>query len=240
MTAAPHFVVADSAKDPDADIWFAEPAGFTALPLESLVAPPGSPAADELRTAFVPFLEAAPDGLARQQLVAQVAAGQQMLGALREVGTVHCSIGLHRDDVAETGSGHGPPLISLFTLSWRDTAVAPRAVTAARAVTSAEVRTQTPNLTPNPTHIDYLELPCGPASISETVRSASADSGLPQSPLLQIHAHLPHLDCKRLVVLTLSTTAVARREQYRAVLQQIAESVSFENPFEQAATSETG
>ncbi|WP_371548854.1 hypothetical protein OG266_27165 [Streptomyces sp. NBC_00554] len=222
MTAAPHFVVTDSAKDPAADIWFAEPAGFTALPLESLVAPPGSPAADELRTVFTPFLEAAPDELIRQQFVAQAAASQQMLGALCEVGTVHCSIGLHRDDVDETASGDGQPLISLFTLSWRDTAVAPRAVTAARAVTSAAGHT----------HIEYLELPCGPATLSETVRTASADSGLPRLPLLQIHAHLPHPDCKRLVVLTLSTTAVIRREEYRAVLRQIAETVSFDSPLE--------
>lgn len=226
MPAVPYFVVADSAKDPDADIWFAEPAGFTALPLESLVAPPDSAAADELRTAFGPFLDAAPDGQIRQQFVAQIAAGQQMLGALCEVGTVHCSIGLHRDDVDETGSGKGQPLISLFTLSWRDTAVAPRAVTAARAVTFAAGHT----------HIEYLELPCGPATLSETVRTASVDSGLPQLPLLQIHAHLPHTDCKRLVVLTLSTTAVIRREEYRAVLQQIAETVSFESPLESDAS----
>jgi hypothetical protein len=41
---------------------------------------------------------------------------------------------------------------------------------------------------------------------------------------------LPHPDCKRLVVLTLSTTAVARRDQYRAILHQIAETVSFDDP----------
>ncbi|MFJ4831417.1 hypothetical protein ACIP79_16055 [Streptomyces sp. NPDC088747] len=229
MTTALRFAVADSARDPDADIWFAEPAGFTALPLEALVASPGSRAAEELRTAFGPFLEAAPDEVARQQFVAQVAVGQQMLGALREVGTVHCSIGLHRDDVAEASlrTGKGRPLLSLFTLSWRDTAVAPRAVTAARAVTSAEGHS----------HVGYLELPCGPATVSETVRTASADSGLSQSPLLQVHVHVPHPDCRRLVVLTLSTTAVVRREEYRAVLQQIAETVSFDNPLEPSGSA---
>lgn len=223
MTANPRFTVADSAKDPQADIWFAEPAAFTPLPLDFLLAAPDSPAADELRRAFAPFLEAAPDEATRQWFVAQVAEGQQMLATLSEIGTVHCSIGLHRDDIDDSGSGgKGQPLFSFLTLSWRDTAVASRAATAARAVASAEGHT----------HIECLELPCGPATFSETVRTPSADSGLPSQTLLQIHAYLPHLDCKRLVVLTLSTTAVARREEYRAILQQLAETVSFDNPLE--------
>ncbi|MDQ1028866.1 hypothetical protein QF035_006448 [Streptomyces umbrinus] len=224
---SPTFILHDSVKDPDAELWFFEPAGFTALPLDALLPEPGSPAADELRTVAAPFLDAAPNELVRQQFIAHFASGQQLLGALRVVGTVHCSIGVHRDDVGESSVSNGQPLLSFFTLSWRDTAMAPRGVTAARAVSAAEGHT----------HIEYLELPCGPATFSESVRTPSADSGLPQLPLLQVHAHLPHPDCKRLVVLTLSTTAVARRDQYRAILQQIAETVSFENPLE-AGTSE--
>ncbi|WP_033328313.1 hypothetical protein [Streptomyces yerevanensis] len=220
--STPAIVLHDSVNDPHAELWFAEPAGFTALPLDGLLPELGSPAAEKLRTAVAPFLDAAPNEMVRQQFIAHFASGQQLLGALREVGTVHCSIGLHRDDVGEANTSAGQPLLSLFTISWRDTAVAPRGVTAARAVMHAEGHS----------HIEYLELPCGPATFSETVRTASADSGLPQHPLLQIHAHLPHPDCKRLVVLTLSTTAVARREQYRAVLQQIAETVSFDNLLE--------
>lgn len=222
----PVFILHESVEDLGTEAWFAEPPGFTALPIDALLSEPDSPAADELRTALAPFLDTAPDEMTRQRFIADFAQGQQLLGAMREVGTVHCSIGLHRDDVDDTGTSNSQPLFSLFTLSWRDTAVAPRAVTAARAVTSAEGHT----------HISYLELPCGPASLSETVRTASADSGLPQLPLLQVHAHLPHPDCKRLVVLTLSTTAVVRREQYRAVLQQIAETVSFDNPLESATS----
>ena len=224
---SPTFILHDSVKDPDAELWFFEPAGFTALPFDALLPAPGSPAADELRTVAAPFLEAAPNELVRQEFIAHFASGQQLLGALREVGTVHCSIGLHRDDVGGSSMSNGQPLLSFFTLSWRDTAVAPRGVTAARVVSAGEGHT----------HIDYLELPCGPATFSETVRTPSADSGLPPLPLLQVHAHLPHPDCKRLVVLTLSTTAVARRDQYRAILQQIAETVSFDNPLD-AGSSE--
>ncbi|MFS8202685.1 hypothetical protein ACLVWQ_28870 [Streptomyces sp. CWNU-52B] len=222
MTATPRFTVDDSAKDPQADIWFAEPAAFTPLPLDLLLAPPASAAADELRMAFAPFLAAAPDELTRQRFVAQVAEGQRLLAALREVGTVHCSIGLHRDDVDDAGrSATGELLLSFLTLSWRDTVAASRAATAARAVTSAgEGHTQ----------VEYLELPCGPAAFSETVRTSSAESGLSAQALLQTHGYLPHPDCKRLVVLTLSTTATARREQYRTILRQVAETVSFDSP----------
>ncbi|WP_369259840.1 hypothetical protein [Streptomyces sp. R35] len=222
MTTAPHFVVADSARDPDADIWFAEPEGFTPIPLGALLTPPGSPDADHLRAVLAPFLDAAPDEKARQEFIAQMARGRQLLGALSEVGTVHCSIGLHRDDIDDAGNASGQPLLSLFTLSWRDTAVAARSVTAARAVSAAEGHT----------HVEYFELACGPATFSETVRTPATESGLRQWPLLQIHAHLPHPDCTRLVVLTLSTTAVARREQYRAILRQIAGTVGFDNPLE--------
>jgi hypothetical protein len=223
MTTAFRFAVADSAEDPDAEIWFAEPPGFTAVPLDALLPPADSPAADTLRTAFEPILRAAPDEMVRREFVARCAQAQQMLGALREVGTVHCSIGLHRDDVDERGErGGGTPLLSFFTVSWRATAVSPRAVTAARAV--GHLDGQAP--------IEYVELPCGPATFGETVRAAGAESGLPRMPLVQFHAHVPHPDCKRLAVLTLSTTAVERREQYRAVLRRIAFLVSFDSPLD--------
>jgi hypothetical protein len=42
--------------------------------------------------------------------------------------------------------------------------------------------------------------------------------------------HLPHPDCKRLAVFTLSTTAVGRCDQYRAILRHIAALATFENP----------
>ncbi|MGW3916998.1 hypothetical protein ACWEBX_36695 [Streptomyces sp. NPDC005070] len=220
MTTAPRFTVADSAEDPDADIWFAEPAGFTAVPLDALLPAPDSPAADDLRTTLAPFLQAAPDKAVRQQFIAQFAQGQQLLAALREEGTVHCSIGLHRDDVDEgAGTGCGP-LLSFFTVSWRTTAVAPRAVTAARAVSGLDAQAV----------IEYTELPCGPVTFSETVRTPGAVEGLPRTPLVQFHAHLPHPDCRRLAVFTLSTTAVGRREQYRVILRRIATMTGFEGP----------
>ncbi|MGW0456520.1 hypothetical protein [Streptomyces tendae] len=213
--------VHESVHDPYAELWFAEPAGFMNLPMNALLAEWDTPEAEALHTAAAPLLASAPDEMARQQFIALLASGQRMLGALREFGTVHCSVGLHRDDVG----GGALPLLSLFTITWRDTATAPRAATAARAVTESAGHRR----------IEYLELPCGPLIISEVLRRPAADSGLPQFPLLQVHAHLPHPDCKRLVVLTISSTAVARREEYRALLRGIVETVRFEDPMRVAS-----
>ncbi|MEU9601288.1 hypothetical protein AB0E06_31305 [Streptomyces sp. NPDC048109] len=214
--STPVVVLDDSVGDARAELWFAEPAGYTAVPLNSLLAEPDSPEAEAMCEAVAPLLDGAPSEWARQRFVAQFALGQQMLGVLCDFGTVHCSVGLHRDDVGGTAQ----PLLSLFTITWQDTATAPRAATAARAVTGPGGRSR----------VEYLEQPCGPVTISETVRRPETDSPLPQHPLLQIHAHLPHPDCKRLAVLTVSTVAVARREEYRAVLRGIVGTVRFEDP----------
>jgi hypothetical protein len=209
-------IIHESVQDPHAELWFAEPMGFTALPLDALLAESCSSQAGKLCDAAAPLLASAPSEAVRQNFVALFASGQQTLAALQEIGTVHCSVGLHRDDVG----GGSQPLFSLFSITWRATATAPRAAIAARAVTgSVEHR-----------HIEYVEALSGPLTISETTLRSTPGSGLPQLPLLQIHAHLPHPDCKRLAVLTVSTTAVARREEYRAILRQVVETVRFENP----------
>jgi hypothetical protein len=210
-------IIDDSVNDPNTGIWFAVPGGFTELPIDVLLAPPSSAEANRLREALAPLVEAVPDGVTRQKFIAQLASGQQLLRALREVGTVHCSLGVHRDDV-EGSSGN--TLHSLFTVSWRDIAWSPRSVSAARAVATAKQHS----------HIEYLDLPSGPASMGETVRSPIPGSGLPPTPLLQIYAYLPHPDCRRMAVLMVSTTAVERREAYREILRQIAELTSFESP----------
>ncbi|MBW5425394.1 hypothetical protein GKQ77_28185 [Streptomyces sp. BG9H] len=225
----PRFILDKSAHNPDADMWFAQPAGFTTIPFRALLNPADSPAAKALRQALAPILDSLNDELARQQFLAHLAQGQRLLAILAEAGTTRCAIGLHRDDVS--GTAKGSLLFSLFTVSWRDISPAAPAATAARAVAGAEGHT----------NIAYLELPCGPASFSETVRTPTADSGLPQDPVLQVFAHLPHPDGRRLVVLTLGTTAVNRRTEYRSLLHQIAENVSFEDPLlELAALTKAG
>lgn len=221
-TSTPNFVLHPSATAPGEGVWYATPAGFTPLSLESLLASPITAAADGLHQALGPVLTSAPDEATREAVLARLGTAQRMFQVMHETGTVHCSLGLHRDD---TGDGDGGPLLSLFTITWVETAWAPRTVTAARAVATAEGHT----------HIEYVELPSGPATFSETVRNPTPESGLPQQPLLQVHAHIPHPDGRRLAVLTLSATAVGHREHYRAVLQQIAGLISFEDPFASSA-----
>ncbi|MFE7976412.1 hypothetical protein [Streptomyces shenzhenensis] len=101
-----------------------------------------------------------------------------------------------------------------------DTSWAPRGVTAARAVTTAEGHG----------NVAYDELGCGPVAFSETLRTPTSHSGLPQLPLLQIYAHVPHPDGTSLVLLTLSTTATSHRDTYRTLLRRITERVAFEDP----------
>ncbi|MCF2125934.1 hypothetical protein L1I79_05715 [Strepomyces sp. STD 3.1] len=216
--STPAIILHDSVDDPYAELWFAEPPGFIALPLDVLLAAPGSPTAEGLRVAVAPLLDAAPSELVRQGFVAQLAQGQRMLAALCQFGTVHCSVGLHRDDV--DASGAAAHLLSFLTITWHSTSVAPRAVTAARAVTASVGHSR----------IEYVDLPSGPATLSETTTGPAPGSGLPQLPLLQVHAHLPHPDCNRMAVLTLSTTALARRGEYRAILRQVVETVRFVDP----------
>ncbi|MFG2788719.1 hypothetical protein [Streptomyces sp. NPDC048419] len=221
-TPPPNLVIHPSVTEPGDGIWFVTPAGFTTLPLEALIEPPTSPDAEKLREALAPVLAAAPDEQSRQSFMANLADAQRMVHVLRVAGTVHCSLGLHCDD---TGDGDGGVLLSLFTVGWVATAWAPRGVNAARAIATDRGHT----------NIEYAELACGPATFSETVRTPTAESGLPRQPLLQIYANLPHPDGDRLAVLTLSTAAVAHREQYRDILRQVADMVSFEDPFSPGA-----
>ncbi|CAM5384145.1 hypothetical protein SALBM135S_06987 [Streptomyces alboniger] len=213
---APRYIVEDSARDPRADIWFALPSGFTELPLDVLTAAPGSAAARRLGGVLGSLVGAMPEEMSRELFMGELASAQHLLLALRGTGTVHCSLGMHRDD----SGGRSRPLLCLFSVAWQDIARSPRAIAAARAVTGAEPHTR----------VEYRDMPCGPASLSEVLRAPAEVAGVPSQPLLQVHAHLPHPDGKRMAVLTLTTAAVARRAQYRSILGRMAHLVSFENP----------
>lgn len=216
----PRYLIHESASDPRGDIWFAEPAGFKALPFVALLAPEDSDDAARLRAGLAPLVEALP-GDVRERFVRELGQAREYVRALAGVGTTHCSLGLHVDDEGDDGvAGSGATLLSLLTLAWRTTAWAPGTVTAARSVTSTEHK-----------RVELGELPCGPVSFSETIRQAPAGLGLPaEQPLFQFHAHLPHPDHTRLAVLTLATTAGRHRAHYRVMLRDVAAHVSFENP----------
>ncbi|WP_123974474.1 hypothetical protein [Streptomyces sp. Ag109_O5-1] len=141
-----------------------------------------------------------------------------------EAGAVHCCLGLHSDD-----EGDGGPLLSLFTLAWRATGWVPRSVHAARAVVGAE----------EAEHIESLDLPCGPAALVQTRLDAPSELGLGAPyELLQVTAHVPCFDGRRIAILSLATTAVRHAEHYRDLLRDIAGSVSFEDPLPDASDSD--
>ncbi|MFJ9345982.1 hypothetical protein [Streptomyces sp. NPDC101237] len=141
----------------------------------------------------------------------------RLVRLLLEAGTVHCCLGLHADDEGDDG-----PLLSLFTLAWRRTNWAPRSVLAARAVAGAD----------RPEHIQTLDLPGGPASLVQTRLTAPSELGLGvPCELVQLTVYLPCPDGERIAVLSLSTTTATRAKHYRALLLDIASTVSFESPF---------
>ncbi|AUH42659.1 hypothetical protein [Streptomyces sp. CMB-StM0423] len=207
------YVLSDSVTQPDREAWFALPAGFTTLPLDALTAQSDTTDASRLREVVDDLLAGVPDGVGRQRVIGQLAGAQRMMLALREEGVVHCSLGLHRDD-----DGDGRLLTSFFTFRWQEISRAPLHLTAARAVAAGHDR------------IEVLDLPCGPAAIGEAAMRVAPDLGIAVERLLQIHAYLPHPDGSRLAVLTLTTPAPHRRAHYRAMLHDVAEHVSFDDP----------
>jgi hypothetical protein len=208
------YIVHPSAEEAGCDAWFALPAGFLVLPLDALLTATGPGAAERLRDAVAPLLATAPDDRVRQQFVARIAAAQHTLALLCEEGTVHCALGLHRDDDGDDG-----PLMSLFTFTWRQIARAPRSLVAARTIAGR-----------GHDAAELVDLPCGPGALGEMCRTVPAAHGLAEERLLLLTAYIPHPSGERLAVLDLATAAVARAEHYRAMLRDTAYGFTFDDP----------
>ncbi|MHC3475520.1 hypothetical protein ACYF6T_43600 [Streptomyces sp. 7R007] len=216
MSSAP-YLVDESAMSEDADVWFAMPPGFVPLPLPDVVeVADGMTERVRPGNALSPLLDAFSDAAAQRRLLTDLGPVARMARLLLGVGAVHCCLGVHADD-----EGDGRPLLSLFTLASRTTDWASRSVLAARAAAGAE----------NARHIEILDLPCGPASLVQSVLSAPAEAGPSLGrELHQVTAYVPSLDGRRIAILTLATTEVGRVHRYRALLKDIAATVSFDNP----------
>ncbi|MFF4561058.1 hypothetical protein [Streptomyces sp. NPDC001435] len=205
-----------SVRMPDADVWFALPAGFIPLPLRELAPSEGAPeTADSTQRPLGALVEAMRSPEERRHLATLLAPVGRMFQVLACSGVIHCSLGLHRDD-----DGDGRLLPSLFTLSWSETAWAPRRVIASRVAAGfADAR-----------HVEALDLCCGPALLVENVVSTQVTADLSQE-LLQVAVHVPFPSATKLAVLTLSTMAEHRADNYRNLMREVAEMVTFENLF---------
>ncbi|KPI04209.1 hypothetical protein OK074_4736 [Actinobacteria bacterium OK074] len=220
--SAPPYVIDASAVNQDADIWFALPAGFLPLPLRELAEAENGPAEDvQLGAALGPVLETLPDPAVRQQLLTDLVPVMRLAQVLMEAGTIHCSLGLHADD-----EGDGGLLLSFFTLAWRACEWAPRSVLAARAAAGAA----------DAEHIETIEPPAGPAALVQSRLTGPPEAGIAaQRQLLQATAYVPCPDGRRIAILTLATTAVDHVHNYRLLLRDIAETVTFDNPLPTAS-----
>ncbi|MEU1099982.1 hypothetical protein ABZ408_03210 [Streptomyces tibetensis] len=210
------YLIDNSARSQEAEIWFALPPGFLALPLLELAEAASGPAeAARTGNVLLPLWEALPDPEARRRILNDFAPVQQMAKAFLESGAIHCSMGLHTDD-----EGDGGLLLSLFTVTWQAASWAPRKVIAARAAAGSE----------RAEHIESLDLPCGPASLVQERLTVPPGPWLAQRELLQVTAYVPCPDAVRVAVLTLATAAVGRAQHYCALLRDIAQTVTFDNP----------
>jgi hypothetical protein len=208
------FVIDPSAGMPDADIWFALPAGFVPVPLTELIGAEEVPSSAEGQRHSPEALAAMLTGPENsRQLLELLAPVRRLAHVLAYSGVIHCSVGLHRDD-----EGDGSLLLSLFTLGWRETSWAPRGVMAARAAAGMA----------DASHVEALDLPCGPATLVE-IRTSPQAADVSQE-LLQDVVYVPFPDARKLAILTLSTIAVHRSGHYRDLLRETARMVTFDNP----------
>lgn len=208
------FVFDPSARMPDADIWFALPAGFVPVPLTELVVAdekPTRPEGQRHRLEVLATMLTGPES--SLQILELLAPVRRLAHVLAYSGVIHCSVGMHRDD-----AGDGRLLLSMLTVGWRETSWAPRGVMAARAAAGAA----------DASYVEALDLPCGPATLVE-IRASPQVAGAPQE-LLQVVTYVPFPDSHKLVILTLSTTAVHCSDRYRDLLRETSRMVTFENP----------
>lgn len=206
-------VIDDSARDPGAKIWYALPAGFLGVPLDALDPAAGSEQEAHLEQVLGLVLGVVPEDR-RDQYADALRDVRFTAGRMRGEGVIGCSLGMHHADDGSSAS-------SVFTVALRDIEWAPARITAVRAVSLRE----------STSNAEVLTLPGGrPASICDTAVTVPAVGGMPAQDLYQCNLYVPAPSGTQLGVLTLSTTAVGSRAHYRAMMEGIAYTVSFDDP----------
>ncbi|MGW0424083.1 hypothetical protein [Streptomyces sp. NPDC003015] len=123
------------------------------------------------------------------------------------------AIGAHEGD-------DGAMLESVVMLARRGIPWTPAKLAAAQAATARK----------NALPVAVVDLPCGPGAFTESLVQLPTEANPRQRSLYEATAYLPFPDGRNLAVLTLTTTAVDARENYRDIHRAMAEMVSFDNP----------
>lgn len=210
--AGPSYAVEESALRHDCELWFAVPASFVDLPLDALADDPPSPRTEEFTRTVDALLALVPEE-GRARFLGELAQARFLPAALRQSGLAHCALGLH-----EVTDGEVVPAV--LTLVWREAPWTPPKLTAARIVVDQPAAQSQGEVL----SAEYVELPCGPGAVTETVTEHAGQR------VYQAAGHLPHPDGRRLVIVTLSSTAVEARAHYRELLDGLVHLVSFDNP----------
>jgi hypothetical protein len=143
----------------------------------------------------------------------QLAQARALTSEMQREGVLSFAMGVHEGDA-------GAMLESVVMLARREIPWTPPKPAAAQAATARE----------NALPIAVADLPCGPGAFTESLVELPAEADSRQRSLYEATAYLPFPDARNLVVLTLTTTAVGARENYRDIHRAMAEMVSFDNP----------
>ncbi|MDQ0764336.1 hypothetical protein [Streptomyces canus] len=143
----------------------------------------------------------------------QLAQARALTSEMQREGVVSFAIGAHEGD-------DGALLESVVMLARREIPWTPPKLAAAQAATARK----------NALPIAVVDLPCGPGAFTESLVELPEQADSRQRSLYEVTAYLPFPDGRNLGVLTLTTTAVDARENYRDIHRAMAEMVSFDNP----------
>ncbi len=196
----------------DCAVWFATPPGFVEIPIADLFADPDSPEAARSVEAVDLLLDLVPEGK-REGFLTQLSEARTLSGLMIKEGVVHVAIGAHEGD-------DGDMISSVLTLTSKEMPFSPPKLAAAQAATARE----------SALPVAVVDLPCGPGAFTEAVVEVPAEADPQQPSLYEVAAYLPYPSGQRLLVLTLTTTAVEARMHYRDIHRGIVHTVSFDNP----------
>ncbi|WP_405469959.1 hypothetical protein [Streptomyces canus] len=206
------YAIDESAMERGCDLWFALAPGYVEVPFRDLFADPESAEGARVVEAVESLLELVPQ---EQQagFLEQLAQARALTSEMRREGVVTFAIGAHEGD-------DGAMLESVVMLARREIPWTPPKLAAAQAATARK----------NALPIAVVDLPCGPGAFTESLVELPAEADSRQRSLYEATAYLPFPDGRNLAVLTLTTTAVGARENYRDIHRAMAEMVSFDNP----------
>ncbi|WP_189096376.1 hypothetical protein [Streptomyces kronopolitis] len=212
---APLSVASAPPQEPAAEMWFWPPEGYFAFPLEDWQEPLGK--IWEALREIPGTAQADPSPLQLMELFGGI------LGMLEGQDVIHLSIGAHPE---EDGSAF---MLSVLTVSEQPLGVARPALALAGALKALG--------TGGATQVNMVDLPCGPALLSDGVERAPAppardgtDPHDAEDSVWRGTVLIPSPTGSSVYLMQLTTAALAHAAEYREILLAMAHTVTFDSP----------